>query len=242
MSLRQSFTLVTFAALVTVATSAGDKKPLIISDPTTGNDRIDITAGIILDPEEMRNALGGGEVTLPPQRGLAIVKVRVKPVGDNPIRIDLDDFQLISHKDGQRSGPYSPTQLAGNGPTLKIKTETSSVGTGPMTRNTGPTWGGVPGTMGRPQQLPAEGGMVGNGSAGPEVTSGVEIKGAPAGASKAKEDPLLVAMKEKCLRSEEIKEPVTGLLVFPLEGKHKPKDLTLVYKGVGGRLVLSFGR
>lgn len=227
-------------ALLGLAGIAGDnKKPLIVSDPTSGNERIDITAGLILDPAEMKNALGGN-VDLP-QKGLVIVKVRVKPVGDNPIRVDLDDFQLVSHKDGQRSGPYSPTQLAGGGPTLMIKTETTSVGTGPMTRNTGPTWGGVPGTMGRPRQLPADGGMVGNGGSGGVggVASGVESKG---GSAQGNEDPLLLALREKCLRTEEIKEPVVGLLVFPLEGKHKPKDLTLVYKGVGGRLVLSFGK
>ncbi len=213
-----------------------DKKKLVISDPSAGNERIDITASVLLEPEEIHNALG---MDLP--KGVIAIKVRVKPVAD-PIRIDLDDFQIVSHKDGQRSGPYSPTQLIG-GPALVIRTETTSVGTGPMTRNTGPVWGGVPGTMGRPQQLPGSGSAVGSGGeSGVTANSGVGSAGDSGAAKKKQDDPMLAALKEKGLKPEEIKEPTVGLLYFPLEGKHKPKDVSLVYKGVGGRLVLTFGK
>jgi hypothetical protein len=35
-------------------------------------------------------------------------------------------------------------------------------------------------------------------------------------------------------------EPVSGLLYFQLEGKHKPKDLELRYSGPAGRISLRF--
>jgi hypothetical protein len=225
--------MIAAASGVVLSAVADDKKKLVISDPTAGNEKIDITASLLLEPEQIREALG---VDLP--KGTVAVRARVKPV-DGPIRIDYDDFQIVSHKDGQRATAYAPTQLSG-GPALVIKTETTSVGTGPMTRNTGPTWGGVPGTMGRPQQLPGGGGAVGNsGSGSAEVATGVEAKGGSASGAK---DPVLAALKEKAIPVGEVKEPVSGLLYFALEGKHKPKDVTFIYKGPYGRLVLSFGK
>lgn len=223
------------AASGAVLWAADDKKKLVISDPTAGNDKIDITASLLLEPEQIREALG---MELP--KGTIAVRARVKPV-EGAIRIDYDDFQIVSHKDGQRATAYAPTQLSG-GPALVIKTETTSVGTGPMTRNTGPTWGGVPGTMGRPSQLPGGGGAVGNGGSGgsAEVATGVEAKGG--NSAPGSKDPLLAALKEKSLPVGEVKEPVSGLLYFALEGKHKLKDVTLIYKGPYGRLVLSFGK
>ena len=59
---------------------------------------------------------------------------------------------------------------------------------------------------------------------------------------KEKENPLLAVLKEKVLLEKETNEPVTGLLYFILEGKHKPKDLELIYKSQGQRLILDFGK
>jgi hypothetical protein len=42
------------------------------------------------------------------------------------------------------------------------------------------------------------------------------------------------------LQEKEISESVTGLLYFPLEGKVKPKDLELIYKGPAGKLLVNF--
>ncbi|BDC50825.1 hypothetical protein F183_A31410 [Bryobacterales bacterium F-183] len=227
--------MTTAILLMTTLLIAGDKNDkLVISDPTTGNDRIDITATLILEKEALAQAMEG--IALPPN--VIAVRVKVKPaVNAGPIRVDIDDFQLISHKDGQRSGPFAPTQLAG-GPAMKIKTESTSYGTGVATRNTGPTWGGMGGS--RPgQQMPGNTGMIGSANAGgAEIATGVEKTGK---ASK-ETDPLVAMLKEKGFPSGEVAEPTTGLLYFPLEGKHKPKDLTLVYKGPAGRLVLTFGK
>ena len=47
-------------------------------------------------------------------------------------------------------------------------------------------------------------------------------------------------LKTKILEEKKTTEPLSGLLYFSLEGKHKPKDLTLQYNGPAGRLVLAF--
>ena len=42
------------------------------------------------------------------------------------------------------------------------------------------------------------------------------------------------------LKDVETKEPVEGLIYFLLEGKNKPKDLGLLYKGPAGHLAMDF--
>ena len=48
------------------------------------------------------------------------------------------------------------------------------------------------------------------------------------------------ALKAKGLADSETNKPVEGLLYFAIEGKNKPKDLSLLYKGAAGRLVIDF--
>jgi hypothetical protein len=67
--------------------------------------------------------------------------------------------------------------------------------------------------------------------------SGSQASSAP---GKTKENPLLAVLQEKVLAEKEITEPLSGLLYFLLEGKHKSKDLELLYKGPAGRLPLRF--
>ena len=59
--------------------------------------------------------------------------------------------------------------------------------------------------------------------------------------TKAKEDnPLLEVLKAKILPEKKTQETVKGQLYFLLDGKHKLKDLELMYKNTGGRLILDF--
>jgi hypothetical protein len=59
--------------------------------------------------------------------------------------------------------------------------------------------------------------------------------------STAQEDsPLLKVLTEKSLPDKDIKAPVEGLLYFAIDGKLKPKDLSLIYQGQGGKLVVDF--
>jgi hypothetical protein len=56
----------------------------------------------------------------------------------------------------------------------------------------------------------------------------------------AKDNPLLAALKAKILPDKESLEPVEGLLYFSIDGKLKPKDLAVIYKGPAGKLVMEF--
>ena len=47
-------------------------------------------------------------------------------------------------------------------------------------------------------------------------------------------------LESKMLRDVETKDPVEGLLYFLLQGKNKPKDLGLLYKGPAGHLAMDF--
>ena len=55
-----------------------------------------------------------------------------------------------------------------------------------------------------------------------------------------KDSPLMAALKQKGLPDQETKEPLEGLLYFPIEGKIKPKDVAVIYKGPAGKLVIEF--
>src|SRR6202158_5505520 len=92
--------------LLTQLLTAADKKLPI---EQTSNDLVDITATAILDKDQIKQELGsdlGGEIV--------VVRVTVRNVTDKPFRVSLDDFLLVSGKDGQRAQPYAPSQIAGN--------------------------------------------------------------------------------------------------------------------------------
>jgi hypothetical protein len=72
-------------------------------------------------------------------------------------------------------------------------------------------------------------------AAGPSEAQATVDEGA-----KKKEDPLMAVLKAKVLPEQETGEPLAGLLYFSLEGKHKPKQLSLQYNGPAGRLILEF--
>src|SRR5579862_5732766 len=57
---------------------------------------------------------------------------------------------------------------------------------------------------------------------------------------KPSEGPLLDALKAKIMQERETDEPVEGLLYFTMEGKLKPKDVSIIYKGPAGRVVMDF--
>jgi hypothetical protein len=203
---------------------AGDKKPTITNQ--AGNERVDIFATPLLDEKDIREALG---TDLP--KGVVAVQMKVAPRGEKPLSISRDDFTLLSHKDGQRSGAFEPSQIAGSA-TLVVSTtsEGGAVASQPM----GPVWGGIPGTGGRPTMAGPSDGM----NAG--TAGGTESAHATVQQGDKKENPLMKALAAKMLPDKESLEPVSGLLYFPLDGKVKIKDLELIYKGPAGRLTIEF--
>ena len=205
---------------------AADKKLPI---EQTSNELIEIQAAAMLDKDQIRQELGsdlGGEIV--------VVRVTVRPVSDKPIPVSLDDFYLLSDKDGQRAQPYAPSQIAGS--STLVVTPQGAKGGGIGGANNGPIWGGIPGTTTAPQRLPGSGGSAGSTTSG--VDSGVEAK--VENKKDEKPNPLLAVLKQKVLPEKEITDPISGLLYFQMTGKLKPKDLELHYKGPAGRLALRF--
>lgn len=204
----RSLGLLSLAALSVLTTRAEDKKLPI---EQTSNELVEISANAILDKDQIKQELGsdfGGD--------LVLVRVTVRPLSEKPVKIDLDDFLLVSGKDGQRSEPYRPGQLAGDDVLVVTRRDTkASSGFGI----------GLGGIMG--------GG--GSGTVGETSTSIKAEKGDP-----NKPDPLLTTLKDKMLPEKEITDPVSGFLYFQVVGKIKPKFLELHYKSGAGKLALRF--
>lgn len=198
-----------FASLLCFAPLyAGDRKQL---PGQAGNDDVDLEGSVILAHDEVTSAVGGdiGE-------GYVVVRIKVIPKGEKPLRIGPDDFTMISRKDGQRSMALAPSEIAGKGE-LIVKRGTADGGkTGLYAGGIGGGLGSSPGTVQR------------------DVIKGTQIN------DNAKENPALASLTEKVLPDKESKTPLEGLLYFSINGKLKPKDVALVYKGAAGKLIMEF--
>lgn len=176
-----------------------------------GNDDVDLEGSVILTHDEVTSAVGGDI-----GEGYVVVRVKVIPKGGKPLRIGPDDFTMISRKDGQRSTALAPSEIAGKG-ALVVKHG--------ATDGSKSSWGA--GGMG---------GMVGSspGTVQRDVIQGTQID------DNAKGNPALAALTAKALPDKETKTPMEGLLYFSINGKLKPKDVGLIYKGDAGKLVMEF--
>ncbi len=204
--------LLTLAILATLPLCA-ERKPL---PGQAGNDDVELVASVIINPDEIKDALGAD---LGP--GYIVARMKVTPKTDNPLPVSLDDFTMISGKDGQRSVALEPGQIAGKG-ALVVKPAANQPG-GVGTATNGPIWGGVAG-LGGGNRRPADPGV------DTKVESGKDQK----------DNPLLPILKAKVLPEKESTDPVEGLLYFTIDGKVQPKDLRILYTGKGGRLIIEF--
>jgi len=148
---------------------------------------------------------------------IVVIRLTARPVSDKPVQLSLDDFLLVSGKDGQRSEPFSPGQLAGSDSLAVTQNGMRKGGLG----NHRPTigFGGI--------------GIGAGGSAPPPDVKLEESR-------SEKENPLLAAITAKILPEKQITEPTSGLLFFQIMGKVKAKDLELHYKGPAGKMALRF--
>jgi hypothetical protein len=87
--------------LASVAFAAETKHP-----GQAGNDNIDLTATVLLDPSAVRQELG---MDLEP--GYVVVRVTAMPKVGDPMRIGPDDFVLLSRKNGERADAMAPEQI-----------------------------------------------------------------------------------------------------------------------------------
>lgn len=207
--------LVAFVAVIPAAVFASHH----VVSPTTSasNEKVEIKATISMTEQEVAQKLGAD-----PGKGVVLVEVHVSPLGDKPLRISPDDFILLAHDDGQRSEPYDPAQLAGSGALVVSQSTTG-----------GSMQSGRVGIPGMPIGLPNEP-VVGGSAAG--VTSNVSKMNSKDSGNVT----LLDALKLKQLKDVDTTNDVTGYLYFPLDGKHKLKNMALLYRGQGGRIDLEF--
>ncbi|HUE21236.1 MAG TPA: hypothetical protein VMQ86_06120 [Bryobacteraceae bacterium] len=188
------------------------------------NESVVITATLYAKPEAVKEVVGsdlGGHYI--------VVAIEVTPRFGKEVAVNRDDFVLKTDKDGEKSGPFAPSQIAGRG--AMIVRQTGGAGATGMHDNDGPIWGGMPGTMGQPRRVGGDG----VGSAG--APEGAEAKTRTG--SSEKEDPMLAVLKQKELPETKTDKPVSGLLYFPME-KQKAKDLELRYAATDDKITMRF--
>jgi len=209
--------------LLLPALPAAEKK---LTSGKAANDNMEIAAKVYVTKAEVDQLLGGDYGGT-----LAVVEIKVTPKGEKPIGVVRDDFTLLSHKDGARSQPFEPTQIAGKS-ALVIGSRPGGGG-GMMSQGNGPVWGPTVGG-GPPRRLGGNGGAIGS-AGGPSEAQATVKDGAG-----EKDDPRLATLKARILEEKEIESPLSGLLYFPIEGKLKPKDFSLLYRSPAGRLTITF--
>jgi len=202
--------------IVAAATTLFGAKKVISPTSSASNEQVDIIATIVLTEDEVKQKIGAD-----PGKGIVLLEVKLIPKTDQPVQVSPDDFILLAHDDGERSKPFEPEELAGQGAlvlshsTEKVKKTGSSVGMGGMIMGGG-------------------GGSSSPGNPTPTTTnSRMDNK------NQGNSD-LLQALKAKELPAKESKDEVTGYLYFPLDGKHKLKNLAVLYRGPAGKLDLEF--
>jgi hypothetical protein len=197
--------LLVSAAKKTTASGRGENEDLILN------------VTIYIDSVAVREALGDDLAG-----HYIVAQVKVEPKYTKEITIDRDDFVLRTDKDGDRTKPMAPSQVAGRGGLV-------------LTRNDGP--GGLGAERSRGWSIGGMGmGGGGRGTGGPENTG---VKASTEKSDKEKESPLKILLDAKVLPEKKIEEPTTGFLFFPMENQ-KMKDLELVYGGRENRIRIRF--
>jgi hypothetical protein len=208
-------------ALSLAAIAADKTKPYM---GTAANQQIKVEAVVYLNRETIKEKVG---VDMNP--AIVLAELKVTPVGDAPVKIWREEFVLHSFKDGQKSTPFAASEIAGNN--VLVISHRAGEGGGVAGQNNGPTFGGLGGTFG---------GFGNGGGIGNTASTTEAVAEAKSGDEKAPPNPLLKRIEDRLLPQNEISGPVGGELYFLLEGKHKAKDLQLLYKGVAGKLVVTF--
>jgi hypothetical protein len=179
------------------------------------NEDVILTVTIYTDGASVKEALGSDLAG-----HYVVAQVKVEPKYTKEIVIDRDDFLLRTDKDGDRSKPMAPNQVAGNGGLV-------------LTRTQGP--GGDGAERSRGWSMGGPFGM--GGGAGRGADPGT-VKATMEEGSK-EENPLKKMLDAKVLPEKKIEEPTTGFLFFPMENQ-KLKDLELQYGGRENKIRIRF--
>lgn len=193
-------------------------KKIISPTSSAGNDNVDITVTLTLAEPEVTEKLG---VDAGP--GIVLAEVRVANKTDHAIQVSPDDFILLAHDDGERYHAFTPNEIAGKG-AMVLKTapsRTGSIGAQPNTT--------VVAGIYIPRKTPAAKDSKDGGDNSGQMDS-----------KSAGNEKLLEALKAKQLKGGDTTDSVEGYLYFPLDGKHKLKNMAFLYRGPAGKLDLEF--
>jgi hypothetical protein len=210
MRLIYGFVLFSLAA----AACFGAKK-VVSANTSAGNEQVDVVATLYMTEEEVTQKLG-----IDPGKGIALLEVRMIPKTDQPVQMSPDDFVLLAHDDGERSKPFDPAQIAGQGAMVVS-------GASDKTKKQASGFGGF-------------GGMVGGGSGSSPGNSKPVTLSSKMDTARQGNEKLLEALKAKQFPQKESVQPIEGYLYFPLDGKHKLKNMAVLYRGPAGQLNLEF--
>jgi|SRR6266498_549087 len=200
------------------------RKPVPPANARGENQDIVVNATVYTDRDAVKELIGSDL-----DGHYIVVSVTIEPKYGKEVSIERDDFVLRTDKDGEKTSPFVPSQIAGRG--ALVVRQTSSGG-GMMGEQGGPIIG-LPGTMGGPTRLPGSGGGFGGG-ADPGAADAKADNG-----TREKENPLVAALGQKMLAEKKTSDPLSGLLYFPME-KQKVKDLELTYGGRENRITMRF--
>lgn len=149
-----------------------------------------------------------------------VAQVSVQPKYGKEITIDRDDFVLRTDKNGERTRPMAPNQIAGRS-ALVITGMKEGVGQGSEPKH-GWSMGGI--------------GMGGGSSTAPPPDPS-KVKATME--QNEKDNPLKAVLDQKQLPDGKLEKPIDGLLYFPLEGQ-KLKELELIYGAKETRIAIRF--
>lgn len=203
-------------AAVFLAGLLGATKKVVSPVQSASSDDADLSVVVTLAEPEITQKIG-----VDPGPGIALVEVTFTNRTDHAISLSPDDFILLAHDDGERNRPFTPAEIAGKG-ALVLKTQT--IATNPTATQT--TVMGLGGIF-----MPSGGGKNSKGSKSGEGQ--MDDK-------KAGDDKLLEALKAKQLPDKDVTDTASGFLYFPLDGKHKLKNLAILYRGKGGNINIEF--
>ena len=192
------------ACILTVAMCLSGAPKKVTAMARGENNDLILNVTIYIDAASVKEALGddlGGHYI--------VAQVKVEPKYTKEITIDRDDFTLRTDKNGDRTQPMAPSQIAGGG--ALVLTGVQGPGGDGAERSRGWSIGGM-----------GMGG--GNGSGGAVDPSKVKATME----NGEKDNPLKKMLEAKVLPEKKIEEATTGFLYFPME-KQKMKDLELIY-------------
>ncbi len=189
-------------------------KKVISPQTNAGNELVDIVATISLAEDEVTQKLGADA-----GKGIVLLEVKLTTKTDKSIQVSPDDFILLAHDDGERNKPYEPEQIAADGALIVKNTAQTA-------KKSGPSF--------------SAGGIIGGGTGSSPGNSKPVVLGGTMDDKEKGNKTLLDALKAKQLPNKEVTDKVSGYLYFALDGKHKLKDLAVLYRGPAGKLDLEF--